>query len=86
VRRELDTEIEVTVLLADRCPSYSICGLPYFLSGDVPDWHALAHRTIGELEQTGMELMLEHTATQINAAAHAVTARDVDGREPTRLE
>ena len=26
-------------------PNYSICGLPFFLSGETPDWHSLAHRT-----------------------------------------
>jgi len=42
--RELDPTVEVTVLVADRFPNFSICGLPYHVSGDVPDWHQLAHR------------------------------------------
>jgi NADPH-dependent 2,4-dienoyl-CoA reductase/sulfur reductase-like enzyme len=78
--RELDAAVEVTVLLADRYPNYSICGLPYFLSGDVPDWRSLAHRTIDELEQTGMELLLEHTATRIDADEHSITVRDAADR------
>ena len=72
--RELAQETEVTVLLADRYPNYSICGLPYFLSGDVPDWRSLAHRTRDELEQAGIELLLEHTATSIDPHAHTLTA------------
>ena len=79
--RELDPAVEVTVLLADSYPNYSICGLPYYLSGDVPDWRSLAHRTTTELEDAGIELLLEHTATRIDAAAHTVSARAVDGRE-----
>jgi hypothetical protein len=43
--RELDSGCEVTVVVADCYPNYSICGLPFYLSGEVPDWHALAHRT-----------------------------------------
>jgi NADPH-dependent 2,4-dienoyl-CoA reductase/sulfur reductase-like enzyme len=43
--RELDTEAAITVLLADSFPNYSICGLPFYLSGETPDWHQLAHRT-----------------------------------------
>ena len=43
--RELDSTAEVTVVLADRFPNYSICGLPFYLSGETPDWHWLAHRT-----------------------------------------
>jgi NADPH-dependent 2,4-dienoyl-CoA reductase/sulfur reductase-like enzyme len=50
---ELDPSAEVTVVLADANPNYSICGIPYFVSGDVPDWHNLAHRPIAELEATG---------------------------------
>jgi NADPH-dependent 2,4-dienoyl-CoA reductase/sulfur reductase-like enzyme len=32
--RELERNVEVTVLLADDFPNYSICGLPFFLSGE----------------------------------------------------
>ena len=32
--RELDPSVEVTVLVADAYPNFSICGLPYYLSGD----------------------------------------------------
>ena len=43
--RELDQNAEITVLLADDFPNYSICGLPFYLSGETPDWKTLAHRT-----------------------------------------
>jgi NADPH-dependent 2,4-dienoyl-CoA reductase/sulfur reductase-like enzyme len=56
---------EVTVLVADEVPNYSICGLPFFLSGEVSDWHALAHHTTAELEAAGMCLLLRHTAQAI---------------------
>jgi hypothetical protein len=39
------------VLVADAYPNFSICGLPYYLSGDVADWRSLAHRTTADLEQ-----------------------------------
>jgi NADPH-dependent 2,4-dienoyl-CoA reductase/sulfur reductase-like enzyme len=79
--RELDRDAEVSVLLADRYPNYSICGLPYFLSGEVPDWHALAHRTIDELEESGTELLLEHTAERIDPGSQSVSVRGADNRE-----
>jgi cation diffusion facilitator CzcD-associated flavoprotein CzcO len=69
------------VLLADNYPNFSICGLPYFLSGDVPDWHSLAHRTIADLEQAGIELLLEHTAERIDPDTKLVTVRGHDRRE-----
>ena len=36
--RELDPSVEVSLVVADAYPNFSICGLPYYLSGDVPDW------------------------------------------------
>ena len=43
--REMSSEADIGVFLADDFPNYSICGLPFFLSGETPDWHSLAHRT-----------------------------------------
>jgi NADPH-dependent 2,4-dienoyl-CoA reductase/sulfur reductase-like enzyme len=73
--RELDPDAEVTVLVADRYPNFSICGLPYFLSRDVPDWRSLAHRTTDELERAGMELLLEHTAEEVDTRSRRVAVR-----------
>ena len=47
--RELDPSAEVTVVLADAYPNFSICGIPYYVSGDVADWRNLAHRTVADL-------------------------------------
>ena len=49
--KECNPSVEVTVLVADSFPNFSICGLPFFLSGEVPDWRTLAHRTIGGLKE-----------------------------------
>jgi len=74
--RELDSTVEVTVLLADRYPNFSICGLPYYLSGDVPDWRSLAHRSVQDLEHAGVELIMEQRVEHIDPAAHTVVTRD----------
>jgi NADPH-dependent 2,4-dienoyl-CoA reductase/sulfur reductase-like enzyme len=66
--RELDRSAEITVLLADDFPNYSICGLPFFLSGETPDWHSLAHRT----EFEGIDIRRGHRATRINSASKTV--------------
>src|SRR5215218_7751797 len=82
--RELDPAVEVTVVVADAYPNFSICGLPYYLSGDVPDWRDLAHRTIADLDQTGMQLLLDHTALAIDPAAKQVTVTNTaNGGEQT---
>ena len=67
--RELDACAEVTIVLADDYPNFSICGLPYFISGETPNWHDLAHRT----EFPGIEILRGHTATVIDSAAKVVT-------------
>jgi hypothetical protein len=46
--RDIDEAANVTVVVADHFPNYSICGLLFYLSGKVPDWHHLAHRTAVE--------------------------------------
>lgn len=51
--RALDPSAEVTLMVADRYPNYSICGIPYHVSG-VPDWRDLAHRTQDELKSAGL--------------------------------
>ena len=79
--RELDPSVEVTVVVADAFPNFSICGLPYYLSGDVSDWRDLAHRTTTDLEQAGIQLLLDHTARAIDPGAKQVTITNPDGGE-----
>jgi NADPH-dependent 2,4-dienoyl-CoA reductase/sulfur reductase-like enzyme len=71
--RELDPSVEVSVVVADTFPNFSICGLPYYLSGDVRDWRDLAHRTTRDLEQAGLQLLLDHTAQAIDPTGKQVT-------------
>jgi NADPH-dependent 2,4-dienoyl-CoA reductase/sulfur reductase-like enzyme len=79
--RELDSAVEVSVVVADAYPNFSICGLPYYLSGDVPDWRDLAHRTTSDLEQAGLQLLLGHTAQRIDPAGKQVTVTSERGGE-----
>lgn len=79
--RELDPTAEVTVVVADAYPNYSICGIPYFFSGDVAPWQSLAHRTHAELEATGMRLRLNTLATGIDVAGRRLAVRDERGEE-----
>jgi NADPH-dependent 2,4-dienoyl-CoA reductase/sulfur reductase-like enzyme len=64
--REYSADTAVTMLVADAYPNFSICGIPYHLSGEVPDWRNLAHRTTAEHEATGAELRTNHAATAID--------------------
>ena len=69
--REVDPAAEVTVVAADAYPNFSICGIPYYVSGEVPRWQNLAHRTTADLEAAGITLRLDTTVRRI----------DVGGRE-----
>jgi NADPH-dependent 2,4-dienoyl-CoA reductase/sulfur reductase-like enzyme len=79
--RELDPTVEVSLLVADAYPNFSICGLPYHLSGDVQDWRSLAHRTSADLEAAGLELLPDQTARTIDPAAKQVTVTRKRGGE-----
>ena len=79
--RELDPSMDVTVVVADSYPSFSICGIPYYISGEVAHWQDLAHRSYVDLEATGMRLRLDTKAMRIDVAAHLVWLRNPDGGE-----
>ena len=81
--RELDASVEVTVVLADAFPNFSICGLPFYVSGEVPDWRRLAHRTVNEIEHAGIRLLLQHTAIAIDPVQKGVEVVDTGGRKQT---
>lgn len=77
--REVDTSADVTVIVADGFANYSICGLPFYLSGEVPDWHALAHRTEAEITSAGIRLLLNHRVQGIDPLKHRVTVVGEEG-------
>ncbi len=77
--QELDRDAEVDMLLADDFPNYSICGLPFYLSGETPDWHSLAHRTRFD----GITIHRGQEATKIDASGKKVLATDRVGRVAT---
>ncbi|MGZ4330450.1 MAG: NAD(P)/FAD-dependent oxidoreductase [Solirubrobacteraceae bacterium] len=67
--------------MADACPNYSICGIPHYVSGDVADWHNLAHRTIAEREATGLTLRHNTVVQRIEPEAHKLAPGRGDGPE-----
>jgi NADPH-dependent 2,4-dienoyl-CoA reductase/sulfur reductase-like enzyme len=77
--RELDPDADITIVLADAYPNFSICGIPYHVSGEVRDWRALAHRTVEDLTALGIGLRTDTTARRIDPAAHLVTVTDGAG-------
>ncbi len=77
--REVDPGAEVTVVVADAYPNFSICGIPYYVSGEVAHWRNLAHRSYADLEAAGMRLRLEATARKVDVAGRMVHLTGPDG-------
>ncbi|KRK33931.1 FAD-dependent oxidoreductase [Loigolactobacillus bifermentans] len=77
--KELKPQLRVQVLLADEYPNLSICGLPYAVSGEVPNWHSLAHRDLQELTSTGVEFQMNMIAKKIDPQQHEVIAHSFAG-------
>lgn len=78
--RELDPDARITVLLRDAYPNFSICGIPFWLGGEVPDWRDLAHRSADDLRAKGLRLLTDTTATRIDVEGHRLNVRGADGR------
>jgi NADPH-dependent 2,4-dienoyl-CoA reductase/sulfur reductase-like enzyme len=79
--RELDPSAEVTVVAADAYPNFSICGIPYYVSGEVAHWRNLAHRTAADLAASGMRLRLDTTARRIDVPGRKLTVTTAGGAE-----
>ena len=79
--RELDPAADVTVVLEDAYPNFSICGIPYYVSGEVAQWRNLAHRTAADLEAAGMRLRLDTTARRIDVPGRKLLVSSADGGE-----
>jgi len=81
--KELAPDVEVTMVLADNYPNFSICGLPFYISGEVTDWRNLAHRTLAEIERQKIFVIAEHLADKIDPAMKTVLVKGPTGRLKT---
>jgi NADPH-dependent 2,4-dienoyl-CoA reductase/sulfur reductase-like enzyme len=67
--KEREPDLPVTLVVRDAYPNFSICGIPFYLSGETPEWPMLAHRTLDDLEALGLRPLLDHEATGIDRPA-----------------
>lgn len=79
--KELDRQSDVTLVVADSYPGYSICGLPFFLSGEVSDWKTLAHYKTQEFEDLGIHLLLNQRAGNILTCDKTVDIVSAEGKQ-----
>ncbi|MDT0438402.1 MULTISPECIES: FAD-dependent oxidoreductase [Streptomyces] len=70
--------LEIVAFERGRFSSYSACGIPYWVGGDVPERDALVARTPEEHRARGIDLRTGTEVTEIDVARRRVRARDVD--------
>lgn len=70
--KERGRELAVTVLEKGRHTSYSACGIPYWMAGDVDSGDALVARTADEHRAAGIDLRLGAEVTGVDLAGRAV--------------
>ncbi len=78
---EIDSAVDVTVILADAFPNFSICGIPYYVSGEVTHWRNLAHRTLADLEAAGMTIRPDTIARRIDVSGRTLLVSGDSGTE-----
>ncbi|MDO0937413.1 FAD-dependent oxidoreductase [Streptomyces sp. DG2A-72] len=71
-------ELEIVAFERGHFTSYSACGIPYWVGGDVSDRDQLIARTPEEHRARGIDLRLRTEATEIDVDRQRVRARDVD--------
>jgi NADPH-dependent 2,4-dienoyl-CoA reductase/sulfur reductase-like enzyme len=70
---------DAEVVVVERGPytSYSMCGIPYLIAGDLDDPMDLVVRTPDEFRAMGITVHMETEAVAIDAGARQVTVRDL---------
>lgn len=72
---------EIVVFERGGYTSYAACGLPYHVSGLIPDPTSLVARTPEEHRANGIDVRMSQEVTSIDTAGRSVTVRSVaDGR------
>ena len=83
--RRTGRELAATVLERGRWTSYSACGIPYWVAGDVDDPADLVARTPEEHRANGIDLRMGTEAIEIDLGARIVQARDSSSGSTDRL-
>ena len=77
--RRLDETAEIIVLERDHYVSYANCGLPYHISGVIPDREQLLVQTPDKLRKTlNLDVRIGHEVIAIDREAKTVKVRNLD--------
>jgi NADPH-dependent 2,4-dienoyl-CoA reductase/sulfur reductase-like enzyme len=77
--------LEVVAFERTHHASYSACGIPYWMAGDVHDVDELVSRTPEEHRARGIDLRMRTEVIDIDLDRRQVTARDLDAGRTYQL-
>jgi NADPH-dependent 2,4-dienoyl-CoA reductase/sulfur reductase-like enzyme len=77
-KRVAGDDLEVVALERGHHVSYSACGIPYWVGGEVDSADALVARTPEEHRKRGIDLRMRHEVKAIDVDARRVTVNDVE--------
>ncbi|MFE1949000.1 FAD-dependent oxidoreductase [Streptomyces sp. NPDC059524] len=72
-------ELEIVAFERGHFSSYSACGIPYWVGGDVEDRDQLVARSPEEHRERGIDLRMRTEVVEIDVTGRRVRAREVDG-------
>ena len=84
-KRLAGDDLEVVALDRGRHTSYSACGIPYWVGGDVGSVEMLVARTPEQHLANGIDLRLRSEAMAVDLDRREVEVRDHDGGSTYRL-
>src|SRR4051812_22108091 len=77
-RRATVDDLEIVAFERGDFSSYSACGIPYFVGGEVSDIDDLIARSPEEHRRNGIDVQMRTEVVAIDLGARALTVRDVD--------
>ncbi|MFW6000905.1 MAG: FAD-dependent oxidoreductase [Halanaerobium sp.] len=84
--RELDDNIRPFIIADNNFPNFSICGIPFFLGGEVEKWENLAHRKESDIKEAGIDLMLNTKVVKIDTENKEIEAVNAEGSHKISYE
>ena len=79
--REVAPDAEVTVISAAPMSGFSTSGIPYFLSGEVPDAESLDDQLASSIASSGVEVLLESIVHSVDVESRRVSIVDAKANE-----
>jgi NADPH-dependent 2,4-dienoyl-CoA reductase/sulfur reductase-like enzyme len=77
------SDLEVVVVERGRWTSYSACGIPYLVGGEVERLEQLVVRSPGQFRREGVDVRIGHEAVAIDLDRRHVEVRTPDGADAT---